>query len=97
MPPLSRYLGAMHEVALADDADNFPLIVNDRHGADPLFYKKTRDVLDRHGRFNGEHSQSHNVSGFHVSLLTFSRRRSRGTQFPVLMLWLDCPRCEEPH
>jgi hypothetical protein len=46
MPPFSRYLGAMHEVALADNADNFPLIVNDRHGADPPFHKKTGDVLD---------------------------------------------------
>jgi hypothetical protein len=69
MPPFSRYLGAMHEVALADDADNFPLIINDRHGADPPFHKKTGDVLDRRGWFNGVHSQSHDVSGFHVSLL----------------------------
>jgi hypothetical protein len=65
MPPFSRYLGAMHKVAFADDADNFPVIVNDRHGADPLFYKKTGHVLDRCGRFYREHCQSHNVSSYH--------------------------------
>src|SRR6516165_4969149 len=69
MPTLSRYLGAMHEIALADNADNFPLIVNNRRGANPPFYKKMRDVLHRRGRFNRVHCQRHNVSGFHISLL----------------------------
>jgi hypothetical protein len=30
------------------------------------------EILDRRGWFNGEHCQSHNISGFHVSLLRFS-------------------------
>src|SRR6516162_5141279 len=83
MPPFGRYLEAMHEVALADDADNFPLIVNDGHGADPLFHKKTGDVLDRHGGFSGEHCQSHNILGFHVSLLRPLGAETEVSQFPA--------------
>jgi hypothetical protein len=97
MPPFSRYLGAMHKVAFADDADNFPLIVNDRNGTDPLFHKKTGDVLHGHGWFSGEHCQSHNVSGFHISLLHPLGVKAEASQVPVLMLSFLFSRVKEVH
>jgi hypothetical protein len=82
----------MDQVALTDDADELSLIVNDRHAADPPFQKKLRNILDRRGWFNCDNWRSHNISGFHVSLLTFFLRRSRGISvFRYSCCGFDCP------
>jgi hypothetical protein len=65
-------------VTLTDDADECSLIVHDRHAANPPFPKKPRDIPNRRVWFNCNNWRSHNISSFHVSLLTFFRRRSRG-------------------
>jgi hypothetical protein len=55
----------MQEIAFADDANEFALIVNDWNGADPLLQEQLGNFLNAGGGLHGNHRGNHQIARLH--------------------------------
>src|SRR5262249_48636475 len=68
------YFGTPHQVALADDSNQFSVAGDDRDSADPILEQSFSDLFDQGLRSHSNDRRDHDIGGLHSATSVAVRR-----------------------